>query len=239
MADQTPHAEHPRRTAATGRGSHIAIASAKVAAIVEAAEQAAEDLRLKTEQRARERIAEADRAASMRVEAADAEIRELLEAARGQAAALEAQAKAAVQQIHAGAAADRAEADRYKEQALKTAEDESVRIRIEAASYAEEITAKAKSDARGIIRDAHDASRGVLAEGKELSDNLNELSVSLRRNAERLLRDVQLAHSRLVAELDQAMPPGAADEPAVRPRRDEPSPPLGGDLDVPEFLPRR
>ena len=44
--------------------SDIQIASEKVAAIVEAAERAAEELRTTTEQRARERIAEADRAAA-------------------------------------------------------------------------------------------------------------------------------------------------------------------------------
>ncbi len=243
MEHDTPHsgpASQPApHTTPPSRSSDIAIASAKVGAIVEAAERAAEELRLKTEQRARERIAEADRAAALRVEAAEAEVRDLLEEARAQSAALEAQAKAAVQHIHAAAAKHRADADRHKQETLRAAEDESVRLRAEAAAYADEITAKAKSDARAIIRDTHDATRGVLAEGKELSSNLNDLSTSLRRNAERLLRDVQLAHARLVAELDQAMPAGPADEPPrpTRSRRETSGPGTADDLDVPEFLP--
>jgi hypothetical protein len=72
--------------------------------------------------------------------------------------------------------------------------------------------------------------REVLREGTELSRNLRELSVSLRNNAERLLRDVRLAHGGMTARLDQAVPGGA---PPPRTDPDEP----GDDLDVPEFIP--
>ena len=67
----------------------------------------------------------------------------------------------------------------------------------------------------------------MLGEGTELSRNLRELSVSLRNNAERLLRDVRLAHGGMTARLDQAGPGAGARGP------DEP----GEDLDVPEFIP--
>jgi hypothetical protein len=67
----------------------------------------------------------------------------------------------------------------------------------------------------------------VLREGTDLSRNLRELSVSLRNNAERLLRDVRLAHGGMTARLDQ-VGPGAGGR-----RPEEP----GEDLDVPEFLP--
>jgi len=58
---------------------------ARVQAILDAAEQAAEQVRAETEQRARDRIAEADRAAQHRVDAAEAEAKELLAEAREQA----------------------------------------------------------------------------------------------------------------------------------------------------------
>jgi hypothetical protein len=78
----------------------------------------------------------------------------------------------------------------------------------------------------------------VLAEGTELSHNLGELSTSLRNNAERLLRDVGLAHGAMTARLDQTAPgrPHGAGERAGG-RRSGPDEP-GDDLDVPEFMPR-
>jgi hypothetical protein len=53
-------------------------APARVAGIVHAAERAAEELRERAEARARERIAEADRAGANRVHAAEEEAQELL-----------------------------------------------------------------------------------------------------------------------------------------------------------------
>ena len=66
--------------------------------------------------------------------------------------------------------------------------------------------AKARADAREIVSEAHVVAREVLREGTELSRNLRELSVSLHNNAERLIRDVRLAHGGLTARLDQAGP---------------------------------
>jgi hypothetical protein len=83
----------------------------------------------------------------------------------------------------------------------------------------------------------------VVRDGTEVSRNLRDLSASMRANAERLLRDVRLAHGSMTARLDQAAP-GAASSGETRrasglphSRRaahDEPD----GDLDVPEFMPR-
>jgi hypothetical protein len=79
----------------------------------------------------------------------------------------------------------------------------------------------------------------VLREGSELSRNLRELSASMRANAERILRDVRLAHGGMTARLDQAAPAGGAREPRgardQRARRGEDGP--DEDLDVPEFVP--
>jgi hypothetical protein len=252
-AGQEPNdpASPDRRMRPAGNGSRgpspramsdIVVASAKVAAIVEAAERAAEDLRLKTEDRARERIAEADRAANLRVDAADAEARDLLDAARREAAALTAEAQEAVRHIHERASLARDEAERRKIDAIQEARDEAASVKAAADVYAEDVKRKAKTDARDIIAEAHDAARGVLRDGTQLSGHLEELSESLRRNAERLLNDVKLAHGRLTADLDQATPTGLP-EPVKSRRVEEPPPerPTSSttELEVPEFLPRR
>jgi cell division septum initiation protein DivIVA len=223
--------------------SGISVASAKVAAIVEAAERAAEDLRLKTEERMRERIAEADRAANLRVEAAEAEAREIVEQARRDAETLISQARVDVQGVHDEAA-----------RARNDAEAESARVRAEVEDYAKDAKQAARDDARAIVGEAQAAARGVLTDGTELSGHLQELSDSLHRNAERLLNDVKLAHARLTADLDQAAPgsvdtaprasrgeetatPGFTSRPAPR-GQTRPSGP-DDDFEVPEFLPGR
>jgi cell division septum initiation protein DivIVA len=214
--------------------SQISVASAKVAAIVEAAERAAEDLRLKTEERVRARIAEADRAADLRVEAAEAEARDIVAQARRDAEELIATARHDVQGVHDEAARARSDA-----------ETEAAQMRFETEEYGKQARQAARDEARAIIAEAQAAARGVLTDGTELSGHLSELSESLRRNAERLLNDVKLAHARLTADLDQHAPPGAADlstSPAAsRARGSRNRPATGGaeDLSVPEFLPPR
>jgi hypothetical protein len=224
--------------------SEISVASAKVAAIVEAAERAAEEMQRKTEERVRARIAEADRAVDARVEVAEAEAREILDAARAAAAGVEAEARENVRAIHERAAAAREEAERYKAAMLAEASSEAERVRAEADTYAKEARQAARDDARASVAEAHGAARGVLEDGTELSGHLSELSDSLRRNAERLLNDVKLAHARLTADLDQASPPGtsmdtapAASRASAPPRR--PSGPPDDDFEIPEFLPGR
>ena len=93
---------------------------------------------------------------------------------------------------------------------------------------------KARDDAREIVGESHVVAREVLRDGTELSRNLRELSASLRNNAERLLRDVRLAHGSMTARLDQAGPSGGVGPVSGRSRGfDEPD----EDLDVPEFIP--
>ena len=101
---------------------------------------------------------------------------------------------------------------------------------------------RAKKPARSSARPTSVASE-VLAKGTEMSRNLRELAASLRNNAERLLRDVRLAHGGMTAQLDQVGPseraaldgrparPRAAAAIAARRRRS------GDELDVPEFIP--
>jgi hypothetical protein len=254
------------RSGRTRAPSEIEIASARVASIVEAAEQAAEDIRRQTEARANDRIAEADRASQLRVDAAEAESRDLLEEARKEGERLKAEAKAAVAHIHERAAKARFDADQHKEATVREARDEAAAVKAEAEAYAAEITRRAKSDARDVIGEAHGVAGEVMREGTQLSGNLTDLSASLRKNAERLLRDVHLAHARLTAELDQATPVvgsgplvGAPTDDDDEPRRGVDGPPPGAsaegrgrgrrgrrgsspespdDFDVPEFLPR-
>jgi hypothetical protein len=70
------------------------------------------------------------------------------------------------------------------------------------------------------VLDARASADGVRAEGMELVSNLREMGDVLRSNAERLLRDVQSIHARMVGELDRVEPepdstsPSAAGEAA-------------------------
>ncbi len=79
--------------------------------------------------------------------------------------------------------------------------------------------------------EAHEIAGEAAREGAELSNNLRELGVSLRSNAERLMRDVRLIHGSMVGHLghDERVEPVAG-----TPRFEEPV----EDLDVPEFVPR-
>lgn len=226
------------------RLSEISVASAKVAAIVEAAERAAEEMRIKTEEKVRSRIAEADRAVDLRVEAAEAEAREILDAARAEAAGVEAEARESVRGIHERAAAAREEAEQRRGELLAEAQAEAARVRNDAVIAADEAVREAREEARAILAEAHAAARGVLEDGTELSGHLSELSESLRRNAERLLNDVKLAHARLTADLDQATPPGGSIDSAPRATRastptSRRRPRPDDDFEVPEFLPGR
>ena len=83
----------------------------------------------------------------------------------------------------------------------------------------------------------------MLRDGSEVSRNLSDLSVSLRNNAERLLRDVRLTHGSMTARLDQAAPGGYHAWRRGPERKAPPRAPPGTragypDLDVPEFIPR-
>jgi len=223
--------------------SAIQVASQKVAAIIEAAETAAADLRAQTEARARDRIAEADRAGALRVEAAEAEAAEIVAAAHAEAKGLVADARRL-----------RGEADAHKLIAFQEADEAATRTLQTAAAEGDAARARAREDARVIVREARDAAAQVLREGNELSGNLRDLGASLQRNAGRLLGDVKLAHSALTADLDQAAGPGtgSAAGPFVRdarqpttagdaaPRRGDRSPRTSDadELDVPEFIPR-
>jgi hypothetical protein len=80
----------------------------------------------------------------------------------------------------------------------------------------------------------------VLHEGEEISANLRELGDALRANADRLLRDIRLAHAELTSRLDRADPSGRAGSAVGSASRAPASPSTDRppELDVPEFIPR-
>jgi hypothetical protein len=177
--------------------------SERIARLIEIAEAEAERLRADAERRADERIAEAERAARYRVEAAEAEALEILDRAN----------------TESHAAAERGAQD-------------AERIRKQADDYATLVRANAEEEARGLTREARFAAEAVLTEGGQLHDDLQELSKSLRRNAERLINDVRDAHARLAGEIDRTVGP----EPAASGRRPRRATVDFAD-DVPEFNP--
>lgn len=193
---------------ATEAGGQTAPLAAHLTVIVEAAERSGEELRRHTEQRARERIAEADRAAEQRVTAAEQEARELLDAAQREAERTTSEALATVAAIHGEAAERQREVQAQLDQARTEAERVITAAREQSERQAQHVRTRAREDARETVGVAHAAARDVLSEGTELSDNLRELSGSLRNNAERLLRDVRHAHESITSQLHAALPPG-------------------------------
>ncbi len=175
------------------------VLSARLQAIVDTAERSAEELRAHAEQRASERIAEAQRAAEYRVQAAEEDAAEIVAEARAKAQEMAAEAVNAVDSIHAEAHA-----------ALREAKATLAQAQLDAEKLTKEAITKAREEAREIVRAAHVATREVMDDGSELSAQLRELSSSLRNNAERLLRDIRLAHGSMTARLDQALPEGSA-----------------------------
>jgi cell division septum initiation protein DivIVA len=161
--------------------TEMSIASARVAAIVEAAERAADELREQTRREADELLAAADRDQATRLADAETQAREILEAARREAHGLVAEAR-----------------------------DEAAALRAGTEGDAAGLRRDAEAQAREIVTGAHATARHVLRDGTALSEQLDQLSGSLRRNAERLLRDIQLAHVAMVAELEDAAPGDAA-----------------------------
>lgn len=230
----------------------------QVAAIVAAAEKAGERMRQQAEEQMKERIAEGIRAGENQVQAAEAEAEEIIALARTEADRLRedgrSDAEASKTQAAGDAlevvarATDQADVIRAEAEQVKTeATSDALAVTARAQDQADQVTGDAEARARELLRGARTTASEIRVEGLELVDNLRAMGDSLRSNSERLLRDVQLIHSRMVAQIDRA-DGGAGIDTSERAaltasgsgRRERQSPELHGDeLDVPEFLPPR
>jgi cell division septum initiation protein DivIVA len=199
----------------------------RVAAIVAAAEASAAEMLEHAERRMEERIAEGSRAAQNRVDAAEAEAQEILREAREQAAGVVANASAEAAQARTAAESEALAI-------MARAEEEAARVRGDAEAQASARLESSQQQARDLVSEARAVAEEARVEGLDLTDNMRELSGSLRSNAERLVRDIQRAHARLTAALDQ-IDGGATALPSTRPDRGRDDPP--DVFDVPEFIP--
>jgi hypothetical protein len=88
----------------------------------------------------------------------------------------------------------------------RQARDEATRLLREAGqarAQAASALAEAEERARGLLMDARATAEGVRAEGMEIVSELRQMGDALRGNAERLLRDIQAIHSRMLSRLDE------------------------------------
>ncbi|HEY5428679.1 MAG TPA: hypothetical protein VIK04_06130 [Solirubrobacteraceae bacterium] len=217
-------------------------AADRVASILSAAEATAERLRVDAEGRVRDRIAEGDRAADYRVQAAEEEAAEILAGARSEA-------ERVLREAH----------DR-DEESKTTVTSEALTIIAKAQENADETLAKATQIAsrhrqeaetytRDLLSEARLTAQEVRTEGLELAANLRQMGESLRANAERILRDVQGVHGQMVARIDRVegrRAPASSESRRARSGRSRggarEAVSVEGDdgiPDVPEFIPRR
>ena len=198
-------------------------ASRRVASIMRAAEDAATELREEAERRSDARISEAARAADIRVQAAEEEAAELLAEARATADAVSEAAEVDAVRLREDA---RAESARILSEARREAEE----VQHIAEVFSTQTREAAEESARKQLGRARDLAASVLRDGTDMSEILGQLSQSLRRNAELILKDVSAAHRVMADKLEEA----GLNVPAAR--ASTPGPEEFGD--VPEFIPR-
>ncbi len=245
VAENGPSSSKSAPSASSGSPASSTTAADRVASIVAAAEAAAERMRREAEERMTCRIAEGDRAADNRVKAAEDEAEEIVQLAQSEATRLRESARTESKQQKTAAATEAlAVVGRAQEEADKTL--------AEAKAAAAKTKEDAEQQSRDLLREARTTATDVRTEGLEIVSNLREMGDSLRSNAERLLRDVQLVYSRMVAQIDRTdggLPPGARSGTPINARRgaggrtstrpsarDRPGD-RPDDLDVPEFIP--
>jgi vacuolar-type H+-ATPase subunit H len=169
----------------------------QVATIIQAAEDAARAIHNEAEEQVNRRIAEGERAAQYRVQAADDEAAEILKTAQAEGARLRRDSQAEFEQAKTTATSEALTI-------LASAQEQADAVVKQATEAAQASRHESEKRSRELVLDAHAAADGVRAEGLELVANLRQMGDSLRSNAERLLRDVQLIHTRMVATLDDA-----------------------------------
>lgn len=227
--------------------SRAGATSRHVATIIQAAEDAADALRAEAEEQVNRRIAEGERAAQYRVQAAEEEAAEIIQGARDEAARLRRDGLAEHEQAKTTATSEALSI-------MASAQEQADAAIQQAAEVAETSVRESEKRSRELILDAHGAADGVRAEGLELVANLRQMGDSLRSNAERLLRDVQLIHTRMVATLEDAggtpsprgslgrgaartSTPSSSASRAAASNSGRPARGFEDELDVPEFIP--
>ena len=86
-------------------------------------------------------------------------------------------------------------------QPIRDAHEEARRIRHDAERRARDIVEEARKQSAAALAEARAAADAVLEDAKRLGEALHKASEALTGDADRLVRDVQLAHRELLASL--------------------------------------
>jgi cell division septum initiation protein DivIVA len=86
-------------------------------------------------------------------------------------------------------------------QPIRDAHDEARRIRHDAERRARDIVEEAREESTAALAQARAAADAVLEDAKRLGEALTKAAEALTGEADRLVRDVQLAHRELLASL--------------------------------------
>jgi hypothetical protein len=177
------------------------IAAQQVEHIVEAAQVAAEQIKL-----------DADKAAQERRAAVEAELAKQRGAIESELGKL------------------RADATQAAEKERREAADEAKQVRDQAQKEATQLTQQARTEATERVAVAEKAADEALADARAISSGLRRLGQSLESYAEQILRDVQAGHRRLRGDLRVAGggPPATPGERARRASGESAEPESGG-----------
>jgi cell division septum initiation protein DivIVA len=114
---------------------------------------------------------------------------------------------------------------------IKAAHEEARRIRNDAERRARDIVEDARKQSTAALVEARAAADAVLDDAKRLGEALTKAAEALTGQADRMVRDVQLAHRELLASLRL---PGVADREAGR--RSRPGPEPGDVFEPPDWI---
>ena len=163
--------------------------------------------------------------------------------AAGQVAAIVTAAEQAANEIAANAEREAREVEREAEreaaQKRKDAEAELAKLKEESQAEAIKIGELARKEADERIANAQQAADLALDQAQAITAGLRQLGASLEGQAERILRDVQAGHRRLMSELriegaGRTRERASEDEPPPRSARGNPL----ADIDPPSWVGR-
>jgi cell division septum initiation protein DivIVA len=114
---------------------------------------------------------------------------------------------------------------------IKDAHEEARRIRHEAERRARDTMEEARKDSASMLAEARACADAALEDAKRLRDALAKSTEALTREAEQIVRDVQLAHRELLASLRL---PGVSERDA--PKRSRPGPSAEDVFEPPDWI---